>query len=120
MIDYTMHIQHNTQHNTQYDMYTYSSMNSSTMLIQHDTQHNTPRNMCKYFSHRSPPFSPFISFESEDAPSDYHHNTINDHYHLVLFILFSFRTPFLDSKTIGDSLVICRIRSKLHSMIHVQ
>ena len=66
------------------------------MCIQRDTQHNTPRNTRKYFSHRSPPFSPFISFGPEDAPSDYHHNTITYRYHLVLFIPVSSRTPFLD------------------------
>ena len=88
------------------------------MRIQRDTQHNTPRNTRKYFSHRSPPFSPFISFGSGDAPSDYHDNAINDRYHLVLFISFSSRTPFLDSKTIGDSLVIRRICSTIHSTIH--
>src|SRR2546421_57262 len=115
-----MRIQRDTQHNTQHDMYTYSSTNGSTMLIQRDTQHNTLRNTRKYFSHLFPPFSPFISFGSEDAPSDYRHNTINDRYHLVLFIPFSFCTPFLDSKTIGDSLVIRRIRSTIHSMIRVQ
>src|SRR5438477_499745 len=90
------------------------------MRIQSDTQHNTQRNTRKYFSHRSPPFSPFISFGSEDAHSDSPHRSTNLLYLLILFIPFSFRTPFLDSKTIGDSLVIRRIRSTIHSMIRVQ
>ena len=46
-----------------------------------------------------PPFSSFISFGSENALSDYHHNTINYRYYLVLFIPFSFHTLFLNSKT---------------------
>src|SRR5436305_9517873 len=83
------------------------------MLIQRDTRHNTPRNTRKYFSLLFPPLSASdpetLPLTIITTPSTI---AITSSLHF-----FSFRTPFLDSKTIGDSLVI---RSTIHSMIRVQ
>src|SRR5947209_11730510 len=95
--------------------YTYKALHSTILP-------NT-REVFSYWPPRSfLSFFPLYKLRIRRDSSDYHHHNINYRYpsHLVLFIPFSSRTSVLDSKTVGDLLLVLirRIRSMIHSTIH--